>query len=58
MSMQSLKTDRINLVVSPEEKALFEAAAKEVGLSLSSWIRTVALASAKKVVVTKSDTRK
>ncbi|WP_370955584.1 plasmid mobilization protein [Bosea sp. RCC_152_1] len=56
--MPSWRTERINLVVSPSEKSLFEAATKEVGLTLSSWIRTVALASAKKVVVTKSDTRK
>jgi uncharacterized protein (DUF1778 family) len=54
--MDSLKTERINLVVSPSEKELFEKAAKEVGLSLSSWIRTVALASARKIVVTKSGT--
>lgn len=57
MDMQNLKTERINLVVSPEEKALFEAAAKEVGLSLSSWIRTVSIASARKVVVTIPGTR-
>jgi len=55
--MQKLKTDRINLVVSPSEKSLFEAAAKEVGLSLSSWIRTVCLASARKIVGTKDGTR-
>ena len=48
---------RVNIPVAGFEKDLFEAAAKEVGLSLSSWIRTVALASAKKIVVTIDDTR-
>jgi len=55
--MQNLKTERINLVVSESDKALFEAAAKEVGLSLSSWIRTVSLAAARKIVGTKDGTR-
>lgn len=56
--MDQLKTDRINLVVSPSEKELFEKAAKEVGLSLSSWLRTIAIAAARRVVIdTKDDTR-
>lgn len=55
--MEDLKTERINIVVSPSEKELFEKAAKECSLSLSSWLRTVALASARKVVVTKAGTR-
>jgi uncharacterized protein (DUF1778 family) len=55
--MEKLKTERINLVVSPGDKSLFEKAAKEVGLSLSSWLRTVALAAARKAGVTKDGTR-
>jgi uncharacterized protein (DUF1778 family) len=54
--MDNQKTERINLVVSPSEKEMFERAAKECSLSLSSWLRTVALASARKVVGTKSGT--
>ena len=57
LRMQDLKAERINLVVSPSDKALFEAAAKEVGLSLSSWIRTVSLAAARKIVGTRGGTR-
>jgi len=48
----------VSLRLTSDEKALFEVAAKEVGLPLSTWIRTVALASAKKVAGTKNDTRK
>lgn len=56
-AMAKEKTERLFLVVSPEEKALFGRASREVGLSLSSWIRAIALAEAKKVLVTKDDTR-
>lgn len=49
---------KVGFPVTGSEKTMLRAASKEVGLSLSSWIRTVALASAKKVVVTKADTRK
>lgn len=56
--METLKTDRIHVVVSPSEKDLFEKAAKEVGLSLSSWLRTVGIAAARRVVIgTKDGTR-
>lgn len=56
--MTKIKTEKVQVLMSPAEKALFERAAKEVGISLSSWMRTVALASARKIVIdTKSDTR-
>lgn len=56
-AMAREKTERVFLVVSPDEKALFGRASREVGLSLSSWIRAIALAEAKKVLGTKDDTR-
>ncbi len=55
--MTENKTEKVQVLMSPAEKALFERAAKEVGISLSSWMRTVALASARKIVLdTKSGT--
>jgi uncharacterized protein (DUF1778 family) len=46
----------VALRLTASEKALLTAAAKEVGLTLSSWIRTVTLASARKVIGTKDGT--
>lgn len=43
--MKQAKTDRINIKVTPEQKATFEAAAQAEGLSLSAWmIRTLLMA--------------
>jgi hypothetical protein len=39
---------RIEIVATAEEFARFQAAAEEAGLSLSAWLRMVALAAAKK----------
>ena len=36
--MDSLKTERLNIVVTPEQKALIKDAAKAVGLTLSGYI--------------------
>lgn len=36
--MKPNKTDRINIKVTPDQKAAFEAAAEAEGLSLSAWI--------------------
>lgn len=42
------KSDRIFIRVSDREKALLQSAADAVGLSLSAWIRMIALEAAKK----------
>ena len=39
------KRDDVRLRISPEDKARFQAAAKRKGLSLSSWLRMLALES-------------
>jgi len=43
---RSRKEARIQLRLTQEERAAFDAAAKKAGLDLSSWIRTVALKAA------------
>jgi len=56
--MKDDRTERLQVLVTQAEKALFERAAKEVGISMSSWLRTVGLASARKIVIdTKDGTR-
>lgn len=55
--MQKEKTARIQLAISPTDKALFERAAKAEKLSLSAWLRIVAEKAARKVVGTKDGTR-
>ncbi len=42
-----MKDDRIDLRVSAEERARWQAAAKALGLTLSAWLRMLATKAAK-----------
>ena len=43
--MKQPKTDRLHVMATPDQKAVFEAAAQAEGLSLSAWvIRTLLMA--------------
>ena len=56
MCMKDGKTARIQIVLSDKEKELFVRAARKESLSLSAWIRYVAVKAARKVVGTKDGT--
>ena len=49
MADENIKTDKIVVRVNVSELAVIEAAAKSVGLPVSSWVRMVALAKAKEI---------
>lgn len=44
--MKQIKSESIRLLVSPAEKAAFQKAADATGLTLSAWIRFLALKAA------------
>jgi uncharacterized protein (DUF1778 family) len=44
---RATKGDEIKIRVAPEDKELFETAARNRGLSMSAWIRMVALDAAR-----------
>ena len=54
--MDISKTARIQMALTEKEKELFVRAAQKEGLSLSAWIRYVAVKAARKVIGTKDGT--
>jgi len=49
------KTDDVKLRITVEDKVRFQEAARQRGLSLSAWLRMVALDAARAVTGTKAD---